>query len=141
MKSFATSTTIRARPETIWAVLTDAERYPEWNSTVAKVEGRIAGDEKVTVHATIAPGRAFPVTVSTFEPPRTMVWTGGMPFGLFTGTRTFTLTPHGDGSVGFDMREEFTGLLAPLIGMTIPDLQPAFDTFAADLKRKVERAG
>jgi hypothetical protein len=38
------------------------------------------------------------------------------------------------------MREEFRGLLAPLITRSIPDLQPAFDTFAADLKRRAERA-
>lgn len=141
MKSFATTTTIRARPETIWAVLTDAARYPEWNSTVSKVEGRIAAGEKVTVHATISPGRAFPLSVSTFDAPRTMVWTGGMPLGLFKGERTFSLTPNGDGTTTFAMREAFTGLMAPLIGMSIPDLQPAFDTFAADLKRKAEQAG
>jgi hypothetical protein len=38
------------------------------------------------------------------------------------------------------MREEFSGLLAPLIARSIPDLQPAFDRFAADLKRRTERA-
>jgi uncharacterized protein YndB with AHSA1/START domain len=42
MKSFATSIAIRARPETIWSLLTDAAGYPNWNSTVEKVEGRIA---------------------------------------------------------------------------------------------------
>ncbi len=36
------------------------------------------------------------------------------------------------------MHEEFTGLLAPLIARSIPDLQPAFDEFAGDLKRAVE---
>jgi hypothetical protein len=68
-----------------------------------------------------------------------MVWTGGMPLGLFTGTRTFTLTPQPDGSVAFAMSEEFSGLLAPLITRSIPDLQPAFDAFAGDLKRHAER--
>jgi hypothetical protein len=68
-----------------------------------------------------------------------MVWSGGMPLGLFTGTRTFTLTPRSDGSTEFTMREEFRGLLAPLIGRSIPDLQPAFDAFAAALKREAER--
>jgi hypothetical protein len=36
------------------------------------------------------------------------------------------------------MQERFTGLLAPLIGRSIPDLQPSFDAFAADLKRWAE---
>ena len=140
MKAFATSITIRARPEAIWAVLTDAAGYPQWNSTVARIDGRIAAGEKVTVHAKATSGRAFPLKVTEFVPARKMVWTGGMPFGLFTGTRSYTLTPTSADGVEFAMREEFSGLLAPLIARSIPDLQPAFDAFAADLKRHAERA-
>ena len=54
-----------------------------------------------------------------------MVWKGGMPLGLFKGERTFTVTPGPDGSVTFSMAELYSGLLEPLIGRTIPDLQPA----------------
>jgi hypothetical protein len=141
MKSFAASIAIRARADTIWSLLTDAAGYPKWNSTVEKVEGRIAPGEKVTVHAKAAPGRAFPLTVSEFEPGRRMVWKGGMPLGLFTGERTYSLAPAKDGAVEFAMRETFGGLLAPLITRSIPDLQPSFDAFAADLKREAERRG
>ena len=58
MKTFRTSTSIRATPEAVWAILTDAPRYTTWNPTVEKIEGRIAPGEKVTVHAKINPGRA-----------------------------------------------------------------------------------
>jgi hypothetical protein len=138
MKSFAASIAIHARPETVWALLTDGAGYPQWNSTVEKIDGRIAAGEKVSVYAKATPGRAFPLRVTEFVPPRRMTWTGGMPLGLFTGTRNYTLTSKGE--VEFAMREEFSGLLAPLIARSIPDLQPAFDTFAADLKRRAERA-
>jgi hypothetical protein len=37
------------------------------------------------------------------------------------------------------MREQFTGLFAPLIGRTLAHMQPAFDEFAAALKREAER--
>ena len=141
MKSFAASISIRARPETIWALLTDAAGYPSWNTTVEKVGGRIALGEKVTVYTKTAPGRALPLIVAEFEPARRMVWSGGMPFGLFTGRRTYTLAPAQNGEVEFTMREAFSGLLAPLITRSIPDLQPAFDTFAADLKRRAETTG
>ena len=40
--------------------------------------------------------------------------------------------------VEFSMREEFTGLLAPLIGKSIPDMQPTFDEFAGALKKAAE---
>jgi hypothetical protein len=140
MRSFAASTVIRARPETIWSLLTDAGSYAAWNSTIDKIVGRIAPGEKVTVYAKATPGRAFPLSVVEFEPNRRMVWSGGLPFGLFTGSRTYTLTPAEDGTVEFAMREEFSGLLAPLITRFIPNLQPAFDAFAADLKQQAERS-
>ena len=138
MKSFAIRITIHARPETVWALLTDGASYPQWNSTVKRVEGRIASGEKVTVFAKAAPGRAFALRVTEFTPPRSMTWRGGMPLGLFTGTRRYTLTPLADGDVEFSMREQFSGPLAPLIGRAIPDMQPMFEAFAADLKLRAE---
>lgn len=138
MKTFATQTTIRATPSAIWAILTDAAAYPGWNSTVDRVDGTIAAGQKITVHAKISPGRAFPVKVVDFVPGERMVWASGMPLGLFRGERTFTLTPRGEGEVEFAMREVFSGLLEPLISRSIPDLTPAFDEFAACLKQRAE---
>ena len=139
MRAFSVTTSIRSTPERIWALLTDAGQYPAWNNTVSKIDGRIAPGERITVHAKINPGRAFPVNVAEFSPSKRMVWSGGMPLGLFKGTRTFTLSPGSAGNVEFSMREEYSGLLAPLIGRSIPDLQPAFDQFAGDLRRAAEK--
>jgi hypothetical protein len=140
MLAYEAARTIDAPPETIWALLTDAAAYPGWNPTVAKIEGRIALGGKIAVHATISPGRAFKVKVSEFSPPKSMTWSGGMPFGLFGARRTFALAPQEDGSTVFHMREEFSGPLLPLIGKTIPDLQPAFEEFADALKARAESA-
>jgi hypothetical protein len=136
---FRSSISIRSAPAKIWAILTNAAEYPSWNTTVSRVDGTIALGQTVTVHAKINPGRAFPVRVAELEPNQRMLWRGGMPLGfLFKGERTFTLTPKGDGSVDFDMHEVFSGWLSPLIGKSIPDLQPAFDEFAACLKKRAE---
>ncbi len=138
MKSFATSATIQAAPEAIWRILTDAVGYASWNTTVLRVDGVIALGEKITVHAKVAPGRAFPVKVIAFDAPRRMVWRGGMPLGLFKGERVFELRPASAGGVEFTMREDYSGWLAPLITKSIPDLQPAFDEFAACLKARAQ---
>lgn len=136
--NFQISISIRATPDAIWALLTDAPRYTSWNTTVDRIEGRIAPGEKITVHAKINPGRAFPVKVTEFVPGKKMIWSGGMPLGLFKGERTFTLTPGASGTVEFHMSEVYSGLLAPLITKSIPNLQPAFDEFAAALKMRAE---
>lgn len=141
MKRFATSITIQARAENVWALLTDAGGYPTWNSTIEKIEGRIAAGETVKLYAKATPGRAFSLKVTEFEPGRGMTWIGGMPMGLFTGTRRFTLTQGSEDAVDFAMAETYTGPLAALITRMISDLQPAFETFAADLKRRAEGDG
>lgn len=140
MKSFRTKAIIHAAPERIWAILTDAASYPSWNPAVDRVEGRIALGEKVTVYPKSAAGRAFPVNVASFDPGKSMVWSGGMPLGLFKGVGTFRLNPRPDGSVEFSMQEEFSGLLSPLTAKSIPDLQPDFEAFAQGLKTRSEKA-
>ena len=138
MKHYEATATIDAPPEAVWTVLTDAPAWPDWNSGVTSVEGRIGAGEKITIRTEVSPGRAFPVTVTALEPPRRMVFSGGMPLGLFRGVRTYTLTPADGGATAFRMREEYSGPLLGLIWKSMPDLQPAFDRFADGLKQRVE---
>ena len=100
-------------------------------------EGAIAPGATIKVFSEVAPDRAFPVEVVEFEPSRKMTWESGMPLGLFKGWRTFNLAPEGEGT-RFRMHEKFSGLLLPIIGRTIPDLQPTFDKFTNGLKAKAE---
>ena len=138
MKTFSTSVVINASPQSIWEILTDSSKWTQWNTTIDKIEGKIAPGEKITVYAKASPGRAFPLKVTEFVPGERMVWTGGMPLGLFRGERTFTLAQHAAGGVEFTMQEVFSGLMSPLIARSIPDLQPSFDEFAAGLKQQAE---
>jgi hypothetical protein len=140
MRSYESEATIQANPETIWAVLTDAGAYADWDSGVERVDGTVAAGETIKVHAEANPGRAFPVKVTEFRPGAHMTWSGGMPLGLFKGVRTFDLTPAGDGATRFRMREEYTGPLLPLIWRSMPDLGPSFEQFARGLKARAEEA-
>ena len=137
MKFYEATSAIAAVPEQVWAVLADGGSWAAWDSGVAEVSGRIAAGEKVTIRSEVAPGRAFPVKVTAFEPPYRLEFTGGMPLGLFRGVRTYTLTPDGAGTL-FRMREEYTGPMLGLIWRSMPDLQPSFDRFATGLKRRIE---
>lgn len=140
MKSFATRIDIEAPIDSIWRIIIDLPRWPSWNSTVERIAGNVELGAKVTVFVKQSPGRAFPVRVTQISEPSSMIWVGGMPFGLFSGTRVFELTasPIGDRAV-FSMRETYTGPLSGVIAKSIPDLQPAFDEFAQCLKREAER--
>ena len=138
MKAYEASSTIAAKPDTIWAILTDGTNYSSWDSGVERVEGGIAPGETIRVYVKVNPGRAFPVKVIEFVPGQRMVWSGGMPLGLFKGVRTYTLTPQGNGTTKFLMREEYTGPKLPMIWRSIPDHGPSFTQFANGLKQRAE---
>jgi hypothetical protein len=133
----AIRTTIHASPDRIWTLLTDAAGFPRWNSTVTSIEGEIAEGQTLKLKVPTARDRVFKPKVSNVEPRRSMIWSDGMA-PMFKGVRTFTLTPTGDGSTEFAMKEEFSGLMLPMIKGSLPDFAPVFEAYAEDLKRAAE---
>ncbi len=129
--------TINASPETIWAILTNAPDFHNWNSTIDSIEGKIALNEVIKLHAKIAPDRTFKIKVSEFNPSSKMVWSDGN--AMFKGVRTFTLEPMGENVTVFTMQEVYTGAMLPMIKGSLPDFTEAFETFTADLKKEAEK--
>ncbi|ABD55220.1 SRPBCC domain-containing protein [Jannaschia sp. CCS1] len=137
MTAYETQIDISADPARVWKILTDDMPKSPKPYGILRFEGHIAPGATIKLWSDVSPNRAFALRVDTLTPPQTMVWTGGMPLGLFTGRRTFTLTPSDQGCT-FHMREVFTGLLAPMITKSMPDLTPSFTKFAQTLKTTAE---
>lgn len=128
---------IAASAERVWALLTNAQDFSRWNSTVTKIEGEIAEGQKLKITVPSAPGQTFKPKVSGLEPNRAMTWSDGMA-PMFKGVRTFALSDAGGGRTKFAMREVFSGLMLPMIKGSLPDFGPIFETYAQDLKRAAE---
>ena len=137
MTSYSVTRSIDAPPESVWALLSDGPSWNDWNPTIVSFEGSISAGEKVKLISTVNPKRSFSLSVDEMEAPRRMVWSDGMPLGLFKGVRTYTLTPQGDGTE-FRMEEVYSGLLAGLITRSIPDMTDSFNEFADGLKQAAE---
>ena len=137
MHVFDVQRLIGASPERIWRILTDAKRLASGPFGINRIDGEVAKGRRLKLWSSVSPGRAFPLTVVDMQPNRSMIWKGGMPFGLFTGTRTFTLTPDGKGTQ-FRMREVYEGPLTGLIWKSMPDLNPSFQQFADALASAAE---
>jgi hypothetical protein len=129
---------IRARSDSLWRLLTDAQGFPRWNSTVTSIEGLIGEGQKLRLHV---PGskRTFTPTVSGLVPNQRMVWSDGFA-PMFKGVRTFELNPRHDGTTDFSMEERFSGLMLPLAKKSMPDFGPIFERYARDLKKEAERS-
>ena len=138
MKYYEARSNIKASPQKVWQVLTAGEKYATWDSGIERFEGKIAPGATVKLYVKVNPGRAFPLKVTELTANQRMVFSGGMPLGLFKGVRTYTLDPDVSGGTNFHMREEYTGPLLGMIWGSIPDLGPSFQQFADGLKKQAE---
>jgi len=129
---------IAAPPDRVWALLADATSYAAWNPSIVRIEGDMSLGSTVRLVSTVAPKRTFAPRVTVREAPHRMVWTDGMPLGLFTGERTFELVPR-DGGTAFSMTESFRGALSGLITRAIPDMTASFAQYADGLKAAAEQ--
>lgn len=130
---------INVPPDKVWAILTKPDDMVRWNSTLTSIEGDIALGGIVKMQVPEAPGRTFKVKVTRFVPNEEMVWRQGNPV-LFLGVRTYSLRSNADGSATrFQMTEEFSGLMLPLIAGRLPDFGPIFEQYASDVKAESER--
>ncbi len=127
---------ISAPRNKIWELLTDAKRFPSWNSTVTSIEGDIAQGNKLALRVPSSE-RTFTPKVTALEPAERMVWSDGFA-PMFKGERTFTLREQPDGTTEFGMVEVFAGLMLPMIKGSLPDFVPIFEQYARDLKRAAE---
>jgi uncharacterized protein YndB with AHSA1/START domain len=131
------SRTIEAPVERVWSLLSDVSEQARWNETLISIEGQIIDGGTVTLVSKANPKRSFKLAVSDVSAPTHMVWSDGMPLGLFKGTRTFDLQDRA-GATEFTMSEVYSGLLAGLITRSIPDMTESFGQYADSLKRAAE---
>jgi uncharacterized protein YndB with AHSA1/START domain len=128
----AVSIDIQADRSIIWALLTNANDFPRWNSTVISIEGTIAQGEKIKLKAKLDPKREFKLKVKEFEADNRLVWGDAM------GNRVYTLKSIGNNLTNFSMTEKIGGPLFPLFAKMIPPFDQAFEQYAKDLKNEAE---
>ncbi len=135
-KAFSRQTSIsieiKSDPAIIWALLTNAEDFPRWNSTVVFIKGEIKKDEKLELKVKLDEKRTFKVKVKEFEPENRMLWSDGK------GNRVFLLEQTENGTVIFTMDEKMGGLMFPMYSKYIPPFDETFEQYAADLKKEAE---
>lgn len=125
---------IAASTEKIWELLTNAQVFTSWNSTILELTGNIAPGEKIVLRSILAPDRKFKLKIKEFEPRTRLTWGDAM------GTRVFTLNPISSRITRFSMSETIGGPIFPLFARMIPPFDDTFNQFAADLKKAAEES-
>jgi len=136
----STSVEIGSAPERIWQVLTDVERWPEWTSSMRRVERLDDGPFGLGSTVRIEQPRLRPAVwlVTELTPETSFTWkstTGGV-----TTAGEHRLTGEGDNRTRVELSIRHRGALAPLVGLlTWPITRRYLRSEAAGLKRRCEQ--
>lgn len=142
MKELRSEITIDAPAELVWDTLTNLDSFHEWNPFVRRAAGEVKEGAKLNVYlkAPGGMGMSFKPRVVRVEPNREFRWPGHLVLpGFFDGEHIFEIEPDGDASCRFVQREEFRGLLVPLMLLMIRKAtERGFNEMNQALKARVE---
>jgi len=132
---------IEASPEVVWDILTDLERYADWNPFVVSSTGDVEIGKRLTNRLQPPGGKAmtFRPTVTAVASGQVFEWLGRLGFpGIFDGRHRFELEATSNGT-RLVHSEHLSGVLVPLVRKSL-DTQtlPGFEAMNGALKRRAE---
>ena len=135
MRDFSISVDVKASPERVWEVLTDAERWHEWTPSITSVElldKPIAVGGRAIIRQPELPPATFKITA--LEPGRSFTWVSGIPGIVFVHAK-HTVEPAPLGA-RVTLAVRFDGLLGGVMGKKMAELNNRYLRMeAAGLKR------
>ena len=141
MKSLHAAIDVDAPAARVWQVVSDFERYPEWNPFIVRAAGELRVGERLDV-TIVAPGMklvSFRPRVLDVEPGRLVRWKGELKLpGLFDGRHALIVDPLDGGRARFTTHEDVSGILLPFAGKVMTASQQGFALMARAVKERAE---
>lgn len=138
VKQIKTSVAINSSKERIWQILTDFERYSEWNPFIESVTGNLKVGNQIKIQLQ---NMTFNPVILTFKENEELKWLGHFGFkGLFDGEHKFKLIDHANGTVTFEQSENFSGILVRFFAKSLDkDTKVGFEKMNKELKLRAEK--
>ena len=143
MRELRREVEIDARPERIWAVVTDFGAYEEWNPFIRRISGELREGARLEVRIEPPGARAttFKPTVRSVEANRELRWLGRLLLpGVIDGEHSLRIEPLDGGRSRFVQSERFSGLLVGLVKRTLAKTDVGFEQMNTALKARAEQA-
>ena len=113
---------IESSPTTVWGVMSDVERWPEWTRSITSVRrartGPLVVGERVVVVQPRLPTLTY--TVTAVDEGRSFTWEAGN--AVSRGVGEHVVTPRGTGGCTATLRMTQRGPGARLVGMLLDRL-------------------
>lgn len=142
MKQLRTEIIINAPVSRVWEILTDFNNYPEWNPFIKSFNGEVREGSrfKVTIHPPDGSPMTFNPMCLALKKDSEFRWLGHLFFkGLFDGEHIFELESLDNGTTHFVQRENFRGILVPLLWGSLEDkTRRGFEAMNEALKVRAE---
>lgn len=136
---------IDAPAERVWEVLTDFERYAEWNPFTVKVDTHLEMGAAVRMRVNLVGSLVQPQTefITTLDEGRKICWSmKGIPAWLLGATRCQWLEPLSTERTRYASTDILTGLLTPLVLRLFGTaMQRGFERTCRALKARAEAMG
>lgn len=143
MMGLYTEIEIDAPAETVWRLLMDFENLPNWNPFIRSIEGETKPGSplKVFIRPSGSTGMTMKPNVVEYTENVKFSWLGSLLVkGLFDGRHEFLLESKADNKVKFIQREEFSGILVPIIWALIKkNTRRGFEEMNSALKVLAEK--
>ncbi|MCC6849616.1 MAG: SRPBCC domain-containing protein [Deltaproteobacteria bacterium] len=138
-----TQTLVVAAPAaTVWRVLTDLDRYPEWNPFVVACRSTLEPGAPIAMRVRVLPFVAQPQRETIFEhaPGRRLRYgIPPLPLGALASDRSHVVEPVGDARSRYVSRFELCGWLAPVVAAFLGGrLERGFAAMSAAIKARAE---
>ena len=141
MKEVYSEIQIKASASVVWGILTDFEKFGEWNPFITEISGKLKeGSElRVFMEPPNSKGMEFKPTLKKVETEKKIQWLGKIWIPkLFDGEHRWIINQIEDNTVLFIQKERFTGIFIPFFTKLLKNTKSGFEMMNQNLKQRSE---
>ncbi|MGP8025046.1 MAG: SRPBCC family protein [Methanobacterium sp.] len=141
MKEVYSEIQIKASASVVWGILTDFEKFGEWNPFITEISGKLKeGSElRVFMEPPNSKGMEFKPTLKKVETEKKIQWLGKVWIPkLFDGEHRWIINQIDDNTVLFIQKERFTGIFVPFFSKLLKNTKSGFEMMNQNLKQRAE---
>lgn len=132
---------VEASTHEIWEVITQTDKYGEWNSFVSQCQSTLKVGDPIIMRVHLLP---FPITqketILEYQPKKILTYGVNIPFNILKSSRQHSTEMLDNGKVRYRSHFKIEGLLAPLVKLImLHKLEQGFSCMSQEMHDEILR--